>query len=224
MKIVDLLEQHAATSLEKQWALSDLFGDHNWNLDLEQGVLTITGVQGTQLFAVQVLGTESEYDSTWLWGWANIDSGIPLSLLRCANELRELGREQGIAEFTEPEIGLMVVDGTQLSLIASGICEAFGYYRGPYEGGAVFLILDAPTAHLQVETSAVRVINVFTQLISAVPVNHKRAFLAYMHDKGYRCQSTDTGDVEVYSAADPVLCATFDAQDRLTKIEATVIP
>jgi drug/metabolite transporter (DMT)-like permease len=57
--------------------------------------------------------------------------------------LRAWGEKEGLQEFTLPSVDLDRADGTMLSLIASEVCKASGYYRDPYEGGALFLLLFA---------------------------------------------------------------------------------
>jgi hypothetical protein len=37
---IDLFEEYAASSLDKQWTLGDMLGDHDWQLDLEAGTIT----------------------------------------------------------------------------------------------------------------------------------------------------------------------------------------
>jgi hypothetical protein len=86
-----------------------------------------------------------------------------------------LGLRENIRELTQPKIDLDQIDGYRFALIASGVCNADCYYRGPY-GGAVFVLLNAPDVRKQADTSVVRMVNVFTQLISLFAVNHRQAF------------------------------------------------
>ena len=91
---------------------------------------------------VQVLGTVSEYSHTWLWSWANSESNIPDGLLTAALQLQEKGRALELSELVEPEFDVDPFHkGHALAMAATGVLGAAAYYRGPYEGGAVFLLI-----------------------------------------------------------------------------------
>ena len=137
-----MFEVHAAYSLDKQMALAELLnGSGAWRFDMDSGTLAF-GTRHT--FAVQVLGTESHSDKSWLWGWANLQSGIPKRLLQAAEQLRAFGVEHGVPELTEAESPLARLNGDYFAMIASGACKADGFYRGPYAGGALYLLLTLP--------------------------------------------------------------------------------
>ncbi len=214
--IQDLLELSAAASLEKQMALGDLIGEADWSADLDTGTITF----GSRYqFPIQVLGTESEQSATWLWAWANTASNIPPQLLNCANNLKAFGTREAIPELTTPNIPLKQIDGHRLAMIASGLCRAACYYRGPYQGGAVFLLIsDAPQVQAHIASTPVQVINVFTQLIQAIPLNHRRALEAYLKYKGYSCKATGTG-FEATNAKGQTIYAAFDIANRLIKLD-----
>jgi hypothetical protein len=217
---IDLLEEHAAASLEKQWALADLVGDLDWFVDLDEGTLKF----GDQYeFPVQVLGSESYGDGTWLWAWANEESNIPARLLTCANDLRKLGEREGIRELYQEELELDELDGTRIALVAAGICGLGGYYQAPYEGGAVFLLLETPLTESPARPNAVRMINVFLQVISALQVDHRRAFSAYVKQKGFSLEATATG-LLARSAGGQALMADFDSNGMLLNLQTVVQP
>lgn len=214
-----MFEVHAAYSLDKQLALAALLkNSKGWRFDMERGTITFGEKQS---FPVQVLGTESEGDATWLWSWANLESGIPREFQAAAETMREFGKAHGVAELAQPELPLSKTGGDYLSLIACGICKADAFYRGPYAGGAVFLLLQLPENLKPARDSAQRVATVFTELISRYAVNHRNAFLNYLHFKGYRA---DSGGCEIVgvSLSGEQVGATFDKLGRLIKIRAAV--
>jgi len=65
---------HAATSFARQRTLADFLGEHHWQVDMDAGTVDF-GAGRT--YAIQLLGTESQGDDTWLWAWANEESGLP---------------------------------------------------------------------------------------------------------------------------------------------------
>ncbi len=214
--IQDLLELSAAASLEKQFALGELIGDASWAADLDQGTIAFGD---KYQFPIQVLGTESEQSATWLWAWANTASNIPASLLRCANNLMALGTREAIPELTTPTLSLRQIDGHRLALIASHLCRAACYYRGPYDGGAVFLLIpEASQVTAKLPTTPLQVIQTFTQLIQAMPLNHRRTLESYLKYKGYSCKATPSG-LEATNIERQNIYATFDSADRLTGLD-----
>jgi hypothetical protein len=171
---------------------------------------------------VQLLGTEAEETHTWLWAWANDASDIPPGLLRAAAALRILGRLQNIPEFTEAQTALGHTGGHALAMIASGLCRAEAYYRAPYDGGAMFLLIQDDTFPRCQEPPLARVASVFPQAVAALHIPNHRLALAG-HLAHYGLDGRDEGDrVVVREGGQPVLTATFDESDRLTKLDVTV--
>src|SRR5262249_32991993 len=167
-----LLARHAGLSFEKQCALADFLGSHNWSLDTERALISFGPGKG---FPIQILGTESESSYTWLWAWANEASGLSEDVVRDSIRLQRLGEETGIQELAQPEVGLGPVSGHHLALIASGVCDAAGYYRGAYDGGAVYVLLYDPKKVIVRDESIVRMTRVFLDLICQIELEHRPA-------------------------------------------------
>ncbi|MEO8606305.1 MAG: DUF6882 domain-containing protein [Chloroflexota bacterium] len=179
MELNALFLQHVAASYDKQMALGDLIGGSDWQFDMGTQSLTF----GTKIrFKIQVIGTESTHSRTWLWSWANEASGIPTPMLRASDSLRTYGQRSGIREFTQASFGLSdQANGHILSMIASGLCNGDAYYRGPYDGGALFMLIRDDRYPHQTINPANRVSTLFPQLIATMPVsNQRQAFLHYL--------------------------------------------
>jgi hypothetical protein len=210
-----LFEHHAAASLEKQWLLAKHIGDADWLIDFETQTISF----GTQLTcSIQELGSESELSQTWLWAWANTTVDSPAAILQDAHTTRLFGTHRHIREFTEPMLDLAHIQGHQLALVAVGICQRDGYYRGPYEGGAVFVLLDAPI--LRTTPSAQRMVNVFSQLIATYDIHHRNALQAY--GEYHNCQiQTHDQTLNLIVPTHEVIEATFDSFGRIVKLDIT---
>jgi hypothetical protein len=179
MELNPLFLQHVAASYDKQMALGDLIGGSDWQFDMGTQSLTF----GAKIrFKIQVIGTESTHSHTWLWAWANEASGIPAPMLRVSEAIRAFGQKNGVREFTQPSFGLSdQANGHILSMIASGLCNGDAYYRGPYDGGALFMLIRDDRYPHQTINPANRVSTLFPQLIATMPVsNHRQAFLHYL--------------------------------------------
>jgi hypothetical protein len=131
-----LLSEHIGLSLVKQQALGSFLGEHSWSLNLEKGVVDFGE---DRIFPIQFIGTESE--KTWLWGWANSQSNISQSLLIEANHLRAYGNENQINFLSSAEIPLSELTSHEFGMLASGFCNADGYYHGSHDGGAVLFLV-----------------------------------------------------------------------------------
>lgn len=211
---------YAAASFDKQLQLADLVGDLSWNFDLHSGTLSFGDKHCWQ---AQVLGTESHVNNTWLWAWANERSNIPPQLLDAALTVKKYGEQHGIPELTEPELPLGdEVNGHMLAMIASGICEADAYYRGPYEGGAVFLLIKDEKFERHSGNPVLRILHVFPQAISAIDIHdHRVAFVSYLGYYGLKGEPEDNA-VVVRQDGKVVIRAEFDELNRLTKLEGTL--
>ena len=108
-----LFAQHAAASLDKQFAFLDIIGEADWSFDMDDRRLTFGS---SHAFDVQLLGSESEYDQTWLWAWANEESQIPDSLLKSSLALRNFGEQKQIPELTGPVLSLDEVNGDMIAM------------------------------------------------------------------------------------------------------------
>jgi len=216
-----LFHRHVAASFDKQLHLVDLVGELNWSFKRSTGRLSF----GDRFhWHVHILGTEAYDSNTWLWAWANEASNLPAELIQAALAMKELGERQQIPEFTTAQLPLGDINGHALSLIASGVCNANGYYRGPYTGGAAFFMIQDANFPKQDTLPLARIPAVFPQVISALEIpNHKLAFLGYLQHYGLDgVQEEDR--VVVKASGQPVLTAVFDAQNRLTQLEGTIKP
>jgi hypothetical protein len=209
----DLFTQYAATGVSRQLALADLLGDRDWELDLTAGTVTF----GTDLtYPIQLLGTESEADGTWLWAWANEESNLPPALLQLCGWLREYGRRAALPELSEPTFPLDRADGHRLALLASGLTGRC-YYRGPYEGGAVFFHLENLPAEVLAPVSAERALTALGQVIQSFPVDHRSAAVAFLHQQGWQVEPGNEVVVGRHPDGSDIRLE-FDRQGRISQL------
>jgi hypothetical protein len=214
-----LFLKHVASSLDKQLRLQDLIGeDTRWQSDLETGTLSFGG---GHTFAIQVLGSESELDGTWLWSWANAESNLPGHLVEAANALKSFGEKKQVPELTQPSLPIGELDGHKLSMIASGACHSNAYYRGPYDGGAIFLLIKDASFPSRDKDVLWNIARTFTQVVANFPVNHRKAFVEYL--RYYELEGEGEGSsIGVHDSEGRMLVARFDDAGRLLKIEGDV--
>lgn len=220
VNLMDVLLPVVAVAFEKQLHLANIVGNYHWSFSMDSGQVTF----GSDLsFNVQILGTEADDSQTWLWAWANEASGIPAALLKSSNQLRAYGQQHNIHVLTQVEIPLDDThNGHYVSLLASGLLKANGYYRGPYPGGALFMLIDDPQFPVDDRDPVQRVVSTFPQLISAITVpDHHQAFIGYVQSHQLTLLDQDTPNVVQAQAANgQTIEAKFDSGNRLVNINA----
>ena len=218
MTFDDLLSRHAGAAMWRQLALSDIVGDAGWGIDMGEGRLTI----GDHAFPIQLLGSEAEGDRTWLWAWANEASNLPEPLLAFARELRARGEREGIGELTERSFPLDRADGHRIGLLASGLAgDGHAYYRAPYDGGALFVLIEAPVPPVN-QVPAVRVAGVLTQTISAFTLDHRAMARGFLEDAGFDVEAERSSIVG--RRGGDVVSIGIDQAGRIGEIKATLVP
>jgi hypothetical protein len=214
-----LFAEHVATGLARQIALGELIGDRGWQLDLTSGTVTF----GEDLrYHIQLLGTESHGDGSWLWAWANEASNLPPALLHLCGWLREYGHREGVAEFTEPAFALERADGHRLALLASGLTGRC-YYRGPYAGGAVFFHLDDTPPQITAPIRPERTLTVLSEVIRGFPVDHRVAVESFLRQQSWRVDPAPTS-ITAHHVGGSTLRVDFDTLGRVSDMSGTVSP
>jgi hypothetical protein len=208
----DLFHQCVALGWEKQRRLVDFLGNTPWLFDKMKGTLQF-GPLCT--LPVQIIGTESQSSGSWLWAWANEASGIPGSLLASAERLRVLGEAQEISVLTLPQFSKTEeVNGETLSLIASVLAKADGYYRCPYPQGAMYVLVFKVPFPAAKNIDPTTIVTVFLEMIGRYKVDHYKAFLAYLEQHGLSYSPSGKG-VLVRFPGGGMVEADFDENARL---------
>jgi hypothetical protein len=211
----------SVVSYDKQDRLADLIGQEAWHFELDSGLLSF-GYQ--YRWHAQILGTASGDSGTWLWAWANSESNIPAHLLTASLALKAYGEQHSIPELTTPQLPLDQIDGHSLALVASGICKANAYYRCPYEGGALFVLIKDENFPKCTDLPLQRIVTIFPQAIASLDIpDHRLALAGYLDHYGLSYEQ-DGDKLVVKEDGEVVLTATFDKQNRLTKLEAKLKP
>lgn len=218
-KFNELLSEHVGASFARQRAFADFLGDRNWGVDIQQGTCQF----GNDLtYPIQLLGTQAEADSTWLWAWANESSNLPPSLLTACTALRGLGEQEKIAEFCQRSFSIDVADGHSIALIASGLDGKSCYYRGPYDGGALFFLVNGVPDQILQPAATERVLTIIPQITSQFIVPHRPMVASFLASQGFIVEST-IYEVSGVRSADKITLA-LDAQGRISHMDGTLKP
>jgi hypothetical protein len=217
--VISYLEKLALAALEKQDSLIRRLGEHIVELDLDTGMARFNT---EAVFPFQVLGTESDNSLTWLWAWADEQPEVSDELLRAAGEMKAWGTREGVTEFTIPSLDLNRADGTMLSLIASVVCAASGYYRDYYDGGTLFILLYGADSGRSMDFDRAGLVRALKDLISRYDFDHRNALVSYFRMKSLTV--TDSGDtVNAELAGGERFVALFDPAGQVITINGETV-
>jgi hypothetical protein len=221
-----LFETHAALAREKQYALEEFLGDSGQcRLSIDTGLIHFTDPVNKRLstFPIQLVGSESAIDHTWLWAWANdpVMRACPIELLRWVKQLQAFGLEQKVAELTTgklnlgAQVGQPWFNGHFLTLVASGVCSADCYYPIPYDGGVLFVLLVAPEVRASADPllMTIRMTGFLLDLTSfyrVVGLGHKNILLNYARQKGWEIVQNNERKVKCTTSVGRSLIVVFD--------------
>ncbi|MCU0448700.1 MAG: hypothetical protein MUC97_02490 [Bernardetiaceae bacterium] len=211
---LEAMNRFGGLALEKQLDFGEQVGELAWRADVQLGTITFGE---TITYPMQILGTFSEGNQSWLWAWANAQSNLPAEVLRHALKLKQMGQENGLTLLKTPSFAFTANELHVLGCLASGLLGLDAYYIANYGQGAMLVGLQSPAiAQLRKDTH-LRVFTVFPQLISQFEVEHRPALAHYLRAKGYMLTEAPGQLVGVRNGQ--TVTAQFDDQGRLTQLE-----
>jgi hypothetical protein len=214
------LSTYVATAFARQLALADFLEEHAWNVDLERGTVDFGS---DRIYPIQLLGTESDIEETWLWAWANEQSNLPPQLLQACNHIRGFGRRTDLAELTDASFPLGVATGHMLAMLSAGLTGNCCYYRGPYEGGALFFLINGPPESVLAPVGLERATTVISEVISQFDVDHRLMTESFLRSQGFTVADSGRAMTGKRPNAED-LTIEFDAQGRIARFDATLSP
>lgn len=128
---------NAQTAIHNQtWRASSA----EWAVDLEQGQITFTNSDGWVITApVQVVGTYSTKDGTFLWGWDH--PSVPEPARTAAQGVKAFGEKYGLEMLTTRKVEVSQDEAWQLTALANYLWKGQGAYRGPTNGGTTLVYM-----------------------------------------------------------------------------------
>lgn len=211
----ELLEQYGGIGLDKQRNLYEVIGDNSWNADLTKGEISFGG----QLtFPIQVLGTFSHSSKTWLWAWANTQSGIPPNLQQHALQLKNHGEAHEIPLLKHSDYDAEINDLHLIGMIASGMFNTSAYYLADYGQGIMLVTFKSAIIDKTDSVDVARISTVFPELISTFEMNHRAAFENYVKSKGFAIDQQEQQTIAEKNGTK--ITAVFDELSRLTKLHS----
>lgn len=176
----DLFLEHVGAALERQLDLGDRIGPVDWHLDMPGGVISFDTPGEALKIPMQVLGSEAEASATWIAAWAIDPKRMAPALAEASRKVKAMGEKEKVPELANGRVPLDEVDGEKYSLVATSLLGAPGYYRAPFAGGAMFILLQDPKLVTKAERPSAKMAEVFPRVTELLtPAEQKRAFAAY---------------------------------------------
>jgi hypothetical protein len=209
-------------------------GPHRWDVDVKEATLRLTrtkrGLFGRQArgevlveWPIQMIGTHSVADNTWLWSWSNPGYTEEYIALQGVIAVRNEAARQGKEIFCAP--GVIPIPDEYFTSVVGIVCA--GYLGGfaplslPYDRGkATAVVMRCPeiqdVARDPIELP-MRTARALTTDMPHIPFNHRRAVLAYLGEP------QDEPITEIcWIAGSGFVNVVFDDQDRIDCVEIGV--
>lgn len=212
----DLVEQNAGLSFEKQMIFADVIGSNAWELDMGKGNISFGNLE----FPIQIIGSLAFNNNSWMWGWANTQSGMPENLLKQSNQLKEIGENKNIQELTDGHYNVDEGFEHKIGILACGLFKSKSYYCANYGQGTLVVTIDDNKIPEIDKNRVEKVMTNFPQLISGINLNHKNTFQNYLIDRDF--------DLSIYDNKieglrnNKVVVAEFDELDRLKSLNGKI--
>lgn len=210
---ISLLSLAAGTAISRQKKMGELvIGENGWNVDVKNRRIKF----GENEFDCGIIGSESYQSSTWLWGWANTESGVPEI---CFAPSRRAKRN--LPECEEFSTGKFMLDevhtGHNLSMITVGISEKnVCYYRCPYDGGALFVQIEGLPEEIFAPISLDELAREYIEIIGSFYCDHKLLAAGFLHQNG--CSFEDGGSYISATDGGRTLRFDFEEADGLFRV------
>jgi hypothetical protein len=220
--LVDVLDDGAFISVERQRRLADLVGEggpygDRWDVDLTAGVLSFTGRDGTLTTPAHVIGSAAPGPGTWMWAWHNVNA-FPDAVVARSAQVREFGTRFALPELTTPEVPLRGEprqDAVEYAVVAGLVNGGLPHYTAAVGGSTIVaLVVDEPRAALPPPSGVTAATVISEALAGGAVVDHRRALAAYAELRGLGLETA--GPDTVLVAPDGRLTVRFDEVGRIT--------
>ncbi|MET9312583.1 DUF6882 domain-containing protein [Kribbella sp. NPDC003505] len=179
----------AAAAIQQQDLFNDVVGPDSLEADLD--ARTLSSERGV-LGGISLLGSFSELDRTWLWGWANPGFGPDASAVAPTLAIREFGERHGIAEFTtdNPDLGGFeqpAQAAITLAIAAGSVLGGRGVWSTAINEGRGHVYLHVADEQLPLAGfDAIATPRLLMTAASIFPADHRQVVRGYLQHFGLR--------------------------------------
>ncbi|MEE1337098.1 DUF6882 domain-containing protein [Methanobrevibacter sp.] len=204
-----LLSKYGALALDKQENLSELIDDKVGDLDIEKGELRFDDI----IFPVQILGFFMQDSKQWSWAWDNEDI-FGEKLIKSALQIKAIGEEFEIPEFTTPLLNATYDDCHTLAMTTSSILAMDAYYAVSEDGLDIFVCIKSDL--IKENDSAKKFRDTFYTFQKNFNIYPKIAFESYTKLKGYGFKPHD--DFALAKIGEARVMAGYTERGNITRL------
>lgn len=206
-----VLSKYGGLALDKQQNLEDLIGEKRGDLDLEKGIIAFDDIE----LPIQIIGFFTEELNQWSWAWDNDDIGFDDSFIQSARQMKAIGDEFDIPQFTTPVIGTDLDTCHTFAMVTAAVLDLDGYYAVQEDGLAIFVGI---TSDLVNENDSVEKFRMnYAILQKNFNVFPRIAFEGYTKLKGYIYKPHD--DFAVAKIGESRIIVGFTERGNVTHIQ-----
>ncbi|WP_169251379.1 DUF6882 domain-containing protein [Brevibacterium sp. 'Marine'] len=216
----DLVNRAVFYSTEVQTHFGALIADAEWEVDFSSDPhLTFTSADGAVLRArPHLLGSESDREKTWLWGWENVND-FPDAVVGLSHEVRKYGAAEDVTELTTPELSLDEELALRLTLASKEATDKWAHYPAAAGAGTtVWLLVDAAEVALPAPQVKVSVRALMQGLTQTTVTDHRAAVEAYVAKRGVPTAELPEGGLRMLFS-DGSADLSFDDQRRISNCD-----
>ena len=216
----DLVNRAVFYSTEVQTHFGALIADAEWEVDFSSDPhLTFTSADGSVLRArPHLLGSESDREKTWLWGWENVND-FPDAVVGLSHEVRKYGAAEDVTELTTPELSLDEELALRLTLASKEATDKWAHYPAAAGAGTtVWLLVDAAEVALPAPQVKVSVRALMQGLTQTTVTDHRAAVEAYVAKRGVPTAELPEGGLRMLFS-DGSADLSFDDQRRISNCD-----
>jgi hypothetical protein len=204
-----VLSKYGALALDKQENLSELIGDNAGELDIEKGELVFENVT----FPVQILGFFMQDSKQWSWAWDN-EEIFGKDLIKSAFEIKAIGDEFGLAEFSTPLLNATFDDCHTLAMTSISLLDMDAYYAVSEEGLDIFVAIESDL--IEEHDSPKKFRDTFYTFQKNFNIYPKIAFESYTKLKGYGFKPHD--DFALAKIGEARIMAGYTERGNVTRL------
>ncbi|GAA1584640.1 hypothetical protein GCM10009804_46190 [Kribbella hippodromi] len=216
----------AAAAIQQQDLFNEVVGPDSLQADLD--LRTLTGERGT-LGGVSLLGSFSELDHTWLWGWANPGFGRDAPAVAPTLAIREFGERHGIEEFTTESPDLSgfpqpAQAAITLAITAGSVLGGRGVWSTAINEGRGHVYLHVADEQLpRAGFDPIATPRLLLTAVSVFPADHRRVVRGYFQHFGVPYEEAPDA-IRGTAPNGGVIVTTYDEHDRLGNVHVEPKP
>ncbi|WP_405397588.1 DUF6882 domain-containing protein [Maribacter sp. Asnod2-G09] len=218
-KTIDINEMYNrsfVTSIEKQEVFNEMVKGLDWSCDMAEGKLTFGE---DKVFDIQIFGTYSENEKSWMWAWANTQSGISETYLQTSLAVKAFGKALNISDFTTPKFAVESDPGAFFATIATASIGESCYVPLAFKGVIVYVTIKSSEADSKAKNTADSICSYISKVTSEYTFPHKFSLYFYLTAKGYDVELP--GNNLVAKKGEDQILGIFDLKGKLMKISNT---